>query len=269
MLDVMATFEKLVELKLNGVVTAILSDSYLINGHLSGEIFADKQKRFKNGKRILTSKLNFSFQVMEHQFALTHSGNLYAIASWRQFDETWIGATFQSDTFYALNFLLNLKPERPIDFVGDSDLADAPEAELIKYELPNRRSTRSISAEAESASDGAAAEDRSSEIFELALQYLDKGELFSAFENARQRFFDDEKREVLIEYTTRDPDPFLLPMVALGFTPRWQGVLVLDGQFNVSQKATDYLADALLAKLPPQNIPLHLRDIRFQADLGL
>lgn len=270
MLDVIASLEHLVEVNFSGAVTAILSDSYLLNGCLSGEIFADKQKRFGNGKRIMTSPLNFAFEVTGYQFALTQSGNLYLIASWRQFDDAWAHLNFNGDGLHATDFLFRTDPERPIDFDNETDAVAAPETDLIKFEIPNRRSRRSIVAEAEpSTSDLITADERNSEIFQLALKNLDKSQLHAAFDSAQSRFVTDEKREVMIEYTKREPDAFLLPMIALGYVPRWQAVLVLDGQFNVSRKASGYLADELVAKLPMPILPEHLRDRRFQADLGL
>lgn len=113
-----------------------------------------------------------------------------------------------------------------------------------------------------------ATNERNSKVFQLALQ-LDRELLDRTLESAQETFMAQEQTKVLIECTRRMPDPHLLPLLTLGYLPEWQSILVLDGQFNVSQKATDHLAISLLTVLPTGGLGDELRDLRFQIDLGV
>jgi hypothetical protein len=269
MLDVLNAFEELLDLDFKQQVTAVLSEVYMLNGHLCGEVFGDKSKRFKNGTRIMTSPVSFGIEVLGHQLYLTRTGSVYLVSSWRKFDETWKGMSF-ADGIHPIDFLLSTSPERGDDFSEDQEVTSSLETELIKMQIPKRRANRAIFLDAETGPDQEQiADELNSKIFELATLHLDTGELAQKLEAAQRRIVLDTKSEVLIEYTKRHPDPFLLPLIALGFLPRWQAVLVLDGQFNVSRRATSDLANELLIVLPVEVLTEQLRERRMTLDLGL
>lgn len=269
MLDVLNAFEELLDLHFKQQVTAVLSEVYMLNGHLSGEVFGDKSKRFKNGTRIMTSEVNFGIEVSGHQLYLTRTGSVYLVSSWKKFDETWKRMSF-ADGIHPIDFLLGTSPERGDDFSEDQEVCRSLETELIKMQLPKRRANRAIFLEAETEpGHEQIADELNSTIFEFATLHLVTDELVNKLEAAQRRIVLDTKSEVLIEYTKRLPDPFLLHLIALGFLPRWQAVLVLDGQFNVSRRAISELANELLIMLPVEVLTDQLRERRMGLDLGL
>lgn len=268
MLDVIKALRAMVSLPFRDQVSAVMSQVYLLNGHLSGDIHGDKEKRFRDGTRIISSRINFGFEVSGHRLFLTQSGSIYLVASWRSFDEPWAGLDF-SEVVSPVDLMFPADPERQPDFENDIELAAGEEVALIKVGLPNQRRQRSIAVVNEAQMDhGQTTSERNSQIFKLAIQ-LDRELLESTLESARERFMAQEQTKVLIECTRRTPDPHLLPLLPFGYLPEWQSILVLDGQFNVSQKATDHLAISLLAILPTDSLYERLRDLRFQIDLGV
>lgn len=269
MLDVMEAHRAMASLPFRDQVTAVMSQVYLLNGHLCGEVHGDKDKRFRDGARIISSPIKFGFEVSGHRLFLTRSGSLYLVASWWSFDEPWGGLDF-SELVSPVDLMFPPGSERQPDFENDIELASEDEVKLIKVGLPNQRKARAITAHVEAGAPLITAEtDNNSQIFQLANQLMDPEELKSTLETARDEFMALEKTQVLIEYTTRRLDPFFLPLLSMGYLPDWQSILVLDGQFNVSQKATDHLAISLLTVLPTDVLEGELRDLRFQIDLGV
>ena len=268
MLDVLNAFRAMHTLSSQHQVTAIMSQVYLWNGHLCGEVHGDKEKRFRDGARMMSSRINFGFVISGHQLFLTQSGSLYLIASWRTFDEAMDGLDF-SDGISPVDLMFSSDPERQPDFSDDIVLADQDEVKLIKIGLPNQRRRRTIATVDEPGLTGERAEaERNSKIFQLA-HLMDPDVLRITLESARDEFMEMEKTQVLIECTRRCPDPFFLPLLSLGYLPEWQAVLVLDGQFNVSAKATHHAAIRLLLALPVSALSDELRDLRFQVDVGV
>lgn len=268
MLDVLNAFRAMLSLPSQHQVTAIMSQVCLWNGHLCGEVYGDKEKRFREGARMMTSKINFGFEISGHRLFLTQSGRLYLIASWRSFDEARDGLDF-SDGISPVDLMFRSDPERQPDFSNDIELANEDEVKLIKVGLPNQRSRRTIATVDDTDHTGDSAEaERNSTIFQLA-HLMDPEELKSTLEQARDEFMAMEKTQVLIECTRRRPDPFFLALLSLGYLPEWQAVLVLDGQFNVSAKATHHAAIRLLIALPVSALSDELRDLRFQVDVGV
>lgn len=268
MLDVMTALRAMVSLPFRDQVSAVMSQVYLLNGHLCGDIHGDKEKRFLDGTRIISSRINFGFEVFGQRIFLTQSGSIYLVASWRSFDELWAGLDF-SEVVSPVDLMFPADPERQPDFENDIELATGEEVALIKVGLPNQRRQRSIAVVDETLIDhDQTTSERNSQIFQLALQ-LDRGHLENTLESVRETFMAQAQTKVLIECTRRMPDPHLLPLLTLGYLPEWQSILVLDGQFNVSQKATDHLAISLLTVLPTDVLADELRDLRFQIDLGV
>lgn len=268
MLDVLNAFRAMLSLPSQHQVTAIMNQVYLWNGHLCGEVHGDKEKRFRDGARMMSSRINFGFEISGHRLFLTQSGSLYLIASWRSFDEARDGLDF-SNGIIPIDLMFSSDPERQPDFSNDVELANEDEVKLINVGLPNQRRCRAIATadEADITGDRTEAE-RNSTIFQLA-HLMDPEELKSMLEQARDEFMAMEKTQVLIECTRRRPDPFFLPLLSLGYLPEWQAVLVLDGQFNVSAKATHHAAIRLLIALPVSALSDELRDLRFQVDVGV
>lgn len=268
MLDVLNAFRAMQTLSSQHQVTAVMSQVYLWNGHLCGEVHGDKEKRFRDGARMMSSRINFGFVISGHQLFLTQSGSLYLIASWRAFDEAMDGLDF-SDGISPVDLMFRSDPERQPDFSNDVELANEDEVKLIKVGLPNQRSRRTIATMDETDHTGDRVEaECNSTIFQLA-HLMDPEELKSTLEQARDEFMALEKTQVLIECTRRRPDPFFLPLLSLGYLPEWQAVLVLDGQFNASAKATHHAAIRLLLALPVSALSDELRDLRFQVDVGV
>lgn len=268
MLDVIKALRAMVALPFRDQVSAVMSQVYLLNGHLCGDVHGDKKKRFRDGTRIISSRINFGFEISGHRIFLTQSGSIYLVASWRSFDEPWAGLDF-SEVVSPVDLMFPADPERQPDFENDIELAVGEEVALIKVGLPNQRRQRSIAVVDEAQMDhGQTTNERNSQIFQLAIQ-LDREYLERTLELAQATFMAQEQTKVLIECTKRMPDPHLLPLLTLGYLPEWQCILVLDGQFNVSQKATDHLALSLLAVLPTDGLYEGLRDLRFQIDLGV
>ncbi|MEK0364404.1 hypothetical protein [Pseudomonas sp. CBC3] len=246
-----------------------MSDVYFINGHLSGEIHGDRKKRFRDATRIMSSPVNFGFQALGHQLFLTQSGNLYMIASWRRFDEPLSNLDF-SDGIHPVDFVFSIDPDRQRDFESDIEVAGQDEVKLIRVGLPNQRRHRAVTVQEDTVSTSEKPMiDRNFEIFQQALGKVELSKLQRTLESARDEFMEQEGTQVLIECTKRRPDPSLLTLVSLGYLPEWQSILVLDGQFNVSQSATNHLAIALLVVLPAEALNDELRDLRFQIDLGI
>ncbi|WP_070888296.1 hypothetical protein [Pseudomonas argentinensis] len=267
MLDVLNAFRAMLSLPSQHQVTAIMSQVYLWNGHLCGEVHGDKEKRFRDGARMMSSRINFGFEISGHRLFLTQSGSLYLIASWRSFDGGRDGLDF-SNGISPVDLMFRSDPERQPDFSNDVELANEDEVKLINVGLPNQRRCRTIATVDEADIKGDRVEERNSTIFQLA-HLMDPEELKSTLEQARDEFMAMEKTQVLIECTRRRPDPFFLPLLSLGYLPEWQAVLVLDGQFNVSAKATHHAAIRLLIALPVSALSDELRDLRFQVDVGV
>ncbi|ETU79900.1 hypothetical protein Q095_00353 [Pseudomonas aeruginosa PS50] len=243
-----------------------MSQAYLWNGHLCGEINGDREKRFRDGARFMSSRINFGFEISGHRLFLTQSRSLYLVASWRRFDEAVEGIDF-SEGISPIDLMFLADPERQPDFSNEIELANEDEVKLIKVGLPNLRSRRIIPASDET-SDSPESE-RNAKIFKLAHDLMDPEELKTTLESARNEFMEMENTQVLIEYTARRADPFFLRLLSLGYLPEWQCVLVLDGQFNVSTKATNHAAICLLVALPTCALSDELRELKFQVDLGI
>lgn len=268
MLDVLAALRAMASPELRGQVTAVLSQVYFVEGRVSGTIHGDTQRRFPNGRRITTSAIYVGYEALGHQLIRTDSGSLYLIASWWSHSEAWKTLPLEAG-IHPLYFAFTVEPDTHSDFSNDVENANEQELKLIQVGLPNQRSQRSIAVVDEAQMDhGQATNERNSQIFQLAIQ-LDRELLERAMESARDTFMAQEQTKVLIECTRRMPDPHLLPLLTFGYLPEWQSILVLDGQFNVSQKATDHLAISLLAVLPTDSLYEGLRDLRFQIDLGV
>ncbi|UFH49593.1 hypothetical protein [Pseudomonas sp. KNUC1026] len=243
-----------------------MSQVYVWNGYLCGEIHGDKEKRLRDGARIMSSRINFGFEIAGHRLFLTQSRSLYLVASWRSFDEAVDGLDF-SEGISPIDLMFLADPDRQPDFSNEIELANEDEVKLIKVGLPNLRSRRVIPASDEMGDPPEC--DRNAEIFRLAHDLMDPEELKTTLESARDDFMVLENTQVLIEYTTRRADPFFLRLLSLGYLPEWQSVLVLDGQFNVSTKATNHAAIRLLVALPACALSDELRDLKFQVDLGI
>lgn len=266
MLDVMNALRAALLPSLHNQATAVMSQVYLWNGHLCGEIHGDKEKRFRDGARIMSSKINFGFEISGHRLFLTQSRSLYLVASWRRFDEAVDGLDF-SEGISPVDLMFLADPERQPDFSNEIELANEDEIRLIKAGLPNIHSRRTIPAPDEMGDSPES--ERNAKIFQLAHDLMDLEALKTTFESARNEFMEMENTQVLIEYTTHRPDPYFLRLLPLGYLPDWQCVLVLDGQFNVSTKATNHAANRLLVALPASALDDELRDLRFQVDLGV
>ncbi len=247
-------------------VTAVMSQVYLWNGHLCGEIHGDREKRFRDGTRIMSSKVIFGFEISGHRLFLTQSRSLYLVASWRRFDEAMDGLDF-SEGISPIDLMFLADPERQPDFANEVELANEDEVKLIKAGLPNLRGRRIIPTSDET--DDPLESKRNAKIFKLAHDLMDLEKLKTTLESARHEFMVLENTQVLIEYTTRRVDPFILRLLPLGYLPEWQCVLVLDGQFNVSTKATNHAAICLLVALPACALDDELRDLKFRVDLGV
>lgn len=266
MLDVMNALKTSLSPSFHRQVTAVMSQAYLWNGHLCGEVSGDREKRFRDGARIMSSQINFGFEISGHRFFLTQSRSLYLVASWRSFDEAIDGLDFSKGISHVdLMFLAD--PERQPDFTNETELANEDEIKLIKVGLPNLRSRRMIQA-SDDAGDSPESE-RNAKIFRLAHDLMDPEALKTTLQSARDGFMMLESTQVLIEYTASRPDPFFLRLLPLGYLPEWQCVLVLDGQFSVSTKATNHAAICLLVALPVGVLSDELRDLKFQIDLGI
>lgn len=269
MLDVLTAIRDMMNLPFRGQVTAIMSQVYLVNGRLSGEVHGDREKRFRDGVRMISSQINFGFEALGHQLFLTQSGSLYMVASWRRFDETKANLDF-SEGVHPVDFLFTVNPDRQPDFESDIEIANEYEAKLIRVGLPNQRKHRAVTVQEDTVSTSEKPMiDRNFEIFQQALGKVELSKLQRTLESARDEFMEQEGTQVLIECTKRRPDPSLLTLVSLGYLPDWQSILVLDGQFNVSQSAANHLAISLLAVLPAEVLTDELRDLRFQIDLGI
>lgn len=269
MLDVIKALKNMHSLPFREQVTAVMSDVYLVNGHLSGEIHGDRNKRFRDATRIMSSPINFGFQALGYQLFLTQTGSLYMIASWRRFDEPWANLDF-SEGVHPVDFVFTTDPDRQSDFKSDIEISSEDEAKLIRVGLPNQRKHRAVTVQEDTVSTSEKPMiDRNFEIFQQALGKVELSKLQRTLESARNEFMEREGTQVLIECTKRRPDPSLLTLVSLGYLPEWQSILVLDGQFNLSQSATNHLAISLLAVLPADALNDELRDLRFQIDLGV
>ncbi len=268
MLDVLAALRAMGSPEMCGQVTAVLSQVYFVEGRVCGTIHGDTQRRFPDGRRITTSAIYVGYEALGHQLIRTDSGSLYLIASWWSHSEAWKTLPLGSG-IHPLYFAFTVEPDTHSDFSNDVENANEQELKLIQVGLPNQQRDRSVMIADDALSDpDQARKERNSHIFQLAL-HLDRGYLERTLELAQETFMVQEQTKVLIECTRRMPDPHLLPLLALGYLPEWQSILVLDGQFNVSQKATDHLAISLLAVLPTDDLYEGLRDLRFQIDLGV